>query len=151
VKKIIILLLVNICWDSKIWAQCKRTAIVHSTIVGYAKSGVVLGMEAGVWPIMGKIGAMAGILMYDQKFINIKGEGESYINFDVIGRLIYKLSRTGSDNPQAFTVYGSLRGMYGASYRAYRSLGDYSLLGIEPCYSNKTGPGINFLFTTRLN
>jgi len=149
-KKLLSLLLAFISWDSPVFSQCQSNAIVYTLSPGYAKTGVTLGMEAGLWPVVSKIGVMGGLMMYGREMVN-KGQKETFVDLDVTGRLIYKITRTGSDNPQAFTVYGSVRGMYGASYRAYWSLGEYSLLGIEPCISNKTGTGVNLLFTTRLN
>jgi hypothetical protein len=107
-------------------------------------------MEGGIWPVASKLGVMAGLAMYDQKTVNTKGERVPVVDLDATGRLMYKLTRTGSENPQVFTLFGSVRGMLGVSYRCYVSLGESSLLGIEPCYSNKTGPGVNLLFTTRL-
>jgi len=149
-KKLLLLLLAFISWDNSIFAQCESNAIVYTISPGYFKTGPSLGMEAGLWPNANKVGVMGGFVMYGRETVN-KGVKETVVDLDVTGRLVYKITPTGSDNPQMFTLYGSLRGMIGASYRVYWSLGEYSLFGIEPCYSNKTGPGVNILFTTRLN
>jgi len=148
-KKLIMLLLSFIAWDSSVFAQCERNAIVFSLSPGYSKTGPSLSMEAGLWPVISRVGIMGGVAMYSQKQV-IKGKEETFIDLDVTGRLLYKITRTGSDYPQLFTLFASIRGMYGASYRAYFSPSEDLLIGIEPTVSNKTGLGINILLTTRL-
>jgi len=63
--------------------------------------------------------------------------------------VIYKLTRTGSDHPQLITLFGTVRGVVGMSYRAYWSIGEYSLVGVEPVVS-RLGLGVNLIFTGRL-
>lgn len=137
-----------ISWDSKIFAQCESNAFVFSLSPGITVSGAVLSMEAGIWPVDGRVGVLAGPMMYDEK--HTTKDAETVTQMDFGGRIIYKLTKLGSNSPQLFTVFGSVRGMIGASYRAYFSIGETQLLGIEPCYSNKTGAGVNLLFTARL-
>lgn len=106
-------------------------------------------MEAGIWPIHGKLGVFAGPLMYDEKVSTAKGD-EKLTQIDFIGRVIYKLTATGSDRPQLITLFGTVRGLYGASYRAYWSIGETQLLGVEPNYTSRLGVGVNLIFTARL-
>lgn len=139
-----------ISWDSKIFAQCEPNAFVISLSPGITVSGAVLSMEAGIWPVQGKVGVLTGPMMYDEKHTTKEGT-ETLTQIDFSGKVIYKVTKLGSNNPQLFTLFGSVRGMIGASYRGYISICETQLFGIEPFYSNKTGPGVNVLFTARLN
>ena len=143
------LLLAHICWDSNVFAQCETNAIVVSIAPGYSKSGVVFNMEAGLWPVAGKLGILGGPIIYNEEMID-KGENAKVAQLDFTGRLIYKVTELGDNSPQIFTLFGTVRGTVGASNRCYFSLGRDDLLGLEPFYSNKTGMGINLLFTTKL-
>lgn len=138
-----------ISWDSKIFAQCEPNAFVFSLSPGITKSGAILSMETGIWPIAGKVGILAGPAMYDEKHTTKEGT-ETVTQIDFSGRIIYKITKLGSNSPQLLTAFGSVRGMIGASYRFYFSIGETQLFGIEPFYSNKTGVGVNLLFTARL-
>ena len=109
----------------------------------------MLSMEGGIWPIQGRIGVMAGPLMYDERASTEKGT-DKYTQVDLSGRVIYKITELGSDNPQLITVFGTVRGLLGVSYRSYVSVGQTALLGIEPVYVNRLGMGVNLIFTQRL-
>jgi hypothetical protein len=146
-KKLITLLL--FFFNGSSFAQCDNNAYVFSITPGITKSGAIFSMEAGIWPIAGKIGIMAGPMIYDEKYI-IKDGTEKITQMDFAGRITYKLTSTGSNSPQLFTLSGSVRGMLSISYRCYFSIGERELLGIEPFYANKIGPGVNILFTARL-
>jgi len=149
-KKLLLFLLSHISWDSSVFAQCESNAIVYTLSPGYAKTGPSLSMEAGLWPVISKVGVMGGLIMYGQE-TDYKGKKEVVAVLDVTGRVVYKLTKTGSNSPQVFTLFGSIRGMVGTSYRAYVSPSGDLLIGIEPFISNKTGLGVNILFTQRLN
>lgn len=131
------------------FSQCDTNAFVFNLTPGVTQSGAWFSMEAGIWPVQGKVGVMAGPLMYDEKITTAKG-AERHTEVDVIGRVIYKITEVGSDRPQLITVFGTVRGLYGASYRAYWSIGDTQLLGVEPNYVNRLGVGVNLIFTARL-
>lgn len=146
-KKLFLFLLCQGSLES--YSQCEPSTFVFNLTPGVTQSGTFLGMEAGIWPIDGKLGAMAGPLMYDEKVPTAKGT-ERLTEIDLIGRVIYKLTPPGSDHPQLVTVFGTVRGLAGASYRAYISIGDTQLLGIEPMYVNRLGVGVNILFTAKL-
>lgn len=148
-KYLFIFILSFIAWDSPIFAQCEPSTFVFSLSPGVTQSGAYLSMEGGIWPIQGKLGASAGPVMYDEKVTTIKGI-ETLTHIDAIGRVIYKLTRTGSECPQLITVFATVRGLVGASYRAYWSIDDTKLLGVEPNYMNRLGLGVNVIFTTRL-
>lgn len=130
-------------------SQCDPSTFVFSLAPGITQSGAFFSMEGGVWPIAGKLGAMAGPMMYDEKITGDKGT-EKLAQVDLIARVIYKVTETGSDHPQLITMFGTARGLLGLSYRAYWSLGEYSLIGIEPMYVNRLGLGVNLIFTGRL-
>lgn len=87
--------------------------------------------------------------MYDEKQRTGK-ETERVTQVDLSARLIYKLTETGSDHPQLITAFATVRGLVGGSYRAYWSISETKLLGIEPVYINRLGAGVNLIFTTRL-
>lgn len=146
-KKLFLFLLMQGSLDC--FAQCESSAFVFNLTPGVTQAGTWFSMEAGIWPIEGKLGVMAGPVMYDEKVLTGKGT-EKITQVDGIGRLIYKLTETGSDYPQLATVFATVRGMLGASYRAYWSIGRTELLGIEPVYINRLGVGVNLLFTARL-
>jgi hypothetical protein len=92
---------------------------------------------------------MAGALMYDEKVTTGKSS-EKLTQLDLSGRVIYKITEVGSSCPQLVTLFATVRGLLGASYRAYWSISDTQLLGIEPTYVTRLGAGINLIFTTRL-
>jgi hypothetical protein len=146
-KKLLFFLL----FSSSLYAfsQCEPSTFVFSICPGITKSGAYLSMEGGIWPIAGKLGVMAGALMYDEKVSTGKGT-EKLTQLDLSGRIIYKITQVGSSCPQLATVFATVRGLLGVSYRAYWSLGETQLLGIEPMYVNRLGAGVNLLFTTRL-
>jgi hypothetical protein len=146
-KNILFILLFSCSLDS--FCQCDQSAFVVSISTGITKSGAYLAMEGGIWPIEGKLGVMAGALMYDEKVTTAKGS-EKLTQMDLSGRLIYKITEVGSNHPQLVTLFATVRGLFGASYRAYWSLSDTQLLGIEPMYVNRLGAGVNIIFTTRL-
>jgi hypothetical protein len=148
-KKLLLFLLAHISWDCPLFAQCEPSTFVFNLTPGITKSGAFFSMEAGIWPIEGRLGAMAGPLMYNEKHHTAKGI-EKLTEIDLIGRAIYKLTPTGSDYPQLVTVFGTVRGMVGISYRAYISIGETQLVGIEPMYINRLGVGVTLLFTARL-
>lgn len=148
-KKLTTFLLALISWDSNLFAQCEPSTFVFSLSPGVTTSGAFFSMEAGIWPISGKLGIMAGPLMYDQKISTTKGT-EKVTQVDATARVIYKVTATGSDHPQLVTLFATVRGLLGASYRAYWSVGETQLFGIEPTYVSRLGPGVNILFTTRL-
>lgn len=129
-------------------SQCDRSAFVFNLTPGVTRSDAWFSMEAGIWPVQGKFGAMAGPLMYDEKITAAKG-AEKLTQIDFIGRVIYKITTTGSDRPQLITLFGTVRGHVGASYRAYWSIGENQLLGVEPVVS-RLGVGVNLIFTARL-
>jgi hypothetical protein len=149
VKKLIIILLAHIYCHSNLFAQCEPSTFVFSISPGVTQSGAYLAMEGGIWPIDGKLGFMAGALMYDEKVIHDKGT-EKLTQIDLSGRVIYKLTKVGSNCPQLITAFATVRGLLGASYRAYWSIGETQLLGVEPMYVNRLGVGVNILFTTGL-
>lgn len=131
------------------FSQCESSTFVFSLTPGLTQSGAYFSMEAGVWPIQGRLGVMAGPLMYDEKVTTTKGT-EKITQVDVIARVIYKLTEAGSNHPQLVTVFATARGLLGASYRAYWSIGRTELIGIEPMYVNRLGLGVNVVFTARL-
>jgi hypothetical protein len=147
-KHLLFFLLSFITLDNT-FAQCEPSTFVFSLSPGITQSSAYLSMEGGIWPIEGKIGVMAGAMMYDEKVHNGKG-ADKLTQMDAIGRVIYKLTPTGSECPQLVTVFGTVRGLYGASYRAYWSIGETQLVGVEPVYVNRLGVGVNILFTVRL-
>lgn len=130
------------------FSQCDRSAFVFNLAPGVTQSGAWFSMEAGIWPVQGKVGVTAGPLMYDEKITTAKG-AERLTQIDFIGRVIYKLTSTGSDHPQLITLFGTVRGLVGASYRAYWSIGENQLIGVEPVVS-RLRLGVNLLFTARL-
>lgn len=130
------------------FSQCDANAFVFNLAPGVTQSGAWLSMEAGIWPVQGKLGVFAGPLMYDEKITTAKGD-ERLTQIDFMGRVIYKLTATGSDRPQLITVFGTVRGLMGASYRAYWSIGETQLVGVEPVV-NRLGLGVNLIFTQRL-
>lgn len=143
-------LLAHICWDSNIFAQCdKMNAFVFSLNAGYAKTGVVFGMEAGLWPIAGRVGILAGPVLYTRQEV-VKGKIETITDLDFGGRLVFKLTDLGDNSPQMLTLYGTCRGMIGGSLRMYLSISESDLISVEPFYTNRTGPGFYILFTSRL-
>jgi hypothetical protein len=131
------------------FSQCEPSTFVFNLTPGATQSGAFFSMEAGLWPIAGKLGVMAGPLMYDEKVTTAKGM-EKITQIDLIGRVIYKLTATGSDHPQLVTLFGTVRGLLGVSYRAYWSIGETQMFGIEPVYVNRLGIGVNLIFTARL-
>lgn len=114
------------------FSQCDHSAFVFNLTPGVTRSGAWFSMEAGIWPVQGKFGATAGPVMYDEKITTAKGD-EKLTQIDFIGRVIYK----------------TVRGLYGASYRAYWSIGETQLIGVEPVVS-RLGVGVNLIFTARL-
>lgn len=142
------LLLAFISWDSSVFAQCENNAFVFSISPGYSKTGIVFGMEAGLWPA-GKVGIMAGPIMYNRQQVG-KDKTETLTELDFGGRIIYKLTELGSNSPQLLTLFGTVKGMLGISCRGYVSLGENDLIGIEPFYANRVGAGVNIIFTTKL-
>lgn len=130
------------------FSQCDRSAFVFNLTPGVTRSGAWFSMEAGIWPVQGKLGATAVPVMYDEKITTAKG-AERLTQIDFIRRVIYKVTATGSDHPQLITLFGTIRGQVGASYRAYWSIGETQLLGVEPVVS-RLGVGVNLLFTARL-
>jgi hypothetical protein len=131
------------------FAQCDPNTFVLSLVPGVTQSGAIFSMEAGIWPIRGKVGIMAGPTMYDEKISTEKGT-EHITHVDLSGRLIYKITEVGSDWPQLVTLFGTVRGLLGISYRGYMSLGESALIGIEPVYVNRLGAGVNLIITMRL-
>lgn len=92
---------------------------------------------------------MAGPLMYDEK-VNTGKAVEKLTQVDFIGRVIYKITEVGSSRPQLVTLIGTVRGLVGASYRAYWSIGQTQLIGFEPVWVSRLGVGVNLIFTARL-
>jgi hypothetical protein len=131
------------------FAQCEPSTFVFTLSPGVTQSGAYLSMEGGIWPIEGRLGVMAGALMYDEKVATGK-VSEKLTQMDLSGRVIYKITEVGSSHPQLVTVFATVRGLLGASYRAYWSIGETQLLGIEPMYITRLGAGVNIIFTTRL-
>lgn len=147
-----LLIIVCIISTLNVCGQCdQKTAFVFSLAPGYSKTGFVFNMEAGLWPVAGRIGILAGPVIYSQQHqVTGKTETETITDLDVAGRLVFKLTELGNNSPQLITVFGTARGNLGASYRGYMSVGQYNLLGIEPFYGTKTGVGIGLIFTTQL-
>lgn len=146
-------LLIAVCIIStlNVFGQCdQKTAFVFSLAPGYSKTGFVFNMEAGLWPVDGRLGILAGPVLYSQQHQDAKGNTETVAGFDVAARVVYKLTDLGYNSPQLITVYGTAHGNVGGSYRGYISLGRYDLLGVEPFYGTKTGIGVGLIFTTRL-
>lgn len=131
------------------FSQCDPSTFVFNLTPGVTQSGTFFSMEAGIWPIQGKLGVFAGPLMYDEKINTGKGD-ERLTQIDFMGRVIYKLTETGSDHPQLITAFGTVRGLVGASYRAYWSIGQTQLIGVEPVWVSRLGLGVNLIFTARL-
>lgn len=131
------------------FSQCDPSTFVFSLTPGVTQSGAFFSMEAGIWPIQGKLGVFAGPMMYDEK-INTGKSTEKLTQVDFLGRVIYKLTNAGSDHPQLITAFGTVRGLVGGSYRAYWSIGETQLIGVEPMYVNRLGLGVNLIFTARL-
>lgn len=131
------------------FSQCDPSTFVFTLSPGITQSGAYFSMEAGIWPIEGRLGVMAGPLMYDEKVTTAKGQ-EKITQIDAMARVIYKLTRVGSNSPQLVTVFATARRLLGASYRAYWSIGQSELIGIEPMYVSRLGLGVNLLFTARL-
>lgn len=148
-KKLFISLLMLISCHTNTFAQCEPSTFVFSISPGATRSGAYLSLEGGIWPIQGKLGILAGPMMYDEN-VNTGKETDKVTRIDAIGRVIYKLTGTGSTCPQLVTVFGTVRGLVGASYRAYMSIGETQLIGIEPGYTSRLGAGVNIIFTTRL-
>jgi hypothetical protein len=148
-KHLFLFLLAFISSHTHLFAQCEPSTFVFSISPGITQSGAYLAMEGGIWPIDGKLGVMAGPIMYDEKITTDKGT-EKLMQIDLSGRLIYKLTKVGSNCPQMVTAFATVRGLLGASYRAYWSIGETQLLGVEPVYVNRLGVGVNLLFTVRL-
>jgi hypothetical protein len=148
-KKLIMLLLAHICWDSSVFAQCENNAFVFSISPGYSRTGVTFAMEAGLWPAAGRVGIMGGPIMYNRQQVG-KYKTETLTDLDFEGRIIYKLTALGSNSPQLVTLFGTVKGMLGISYRGYISLSENDLIGIEPFYANRVGAGVNIIFTTKL-
>lgn len=146
-KKLILLFFFSGSLDS--FSQCDPSAFVFNLTPGVTQSGAFFSMEAGIWPIQGKLGVFAGPVMYDEKITTAK-DNEKLTQIDFVGRVIYKLTEAGSDRPQLITLFGTVRGLVGASYRAYWSIGDTQLLGVEPMYVSRLGVGVNLIFTARL-
>ena len=129
-------------------AQCDPSTFVFSISPGITQSGFHLSLEGGIWPITGRFGGMLGVLMYDEKIVTAKGS-ETLTQIDAMARGIYKLTPTDATFPQVLTAFVTARGVYGASYRAYMSIGEYEMVGIEPVIS-RLGAGVNILITMRL-
>jgi hypothetical protein len=146
-KHLLLIFLFSCSLDS--FSQCEPSTFVFSLAPGVTQSGAYLAMEGGIWPIAGKLGVMAGPVMYDEKVTTGKGT-EKLTQLGLSGRVIYKITQVGSSCPQLVTVFATVRGLLGASYRAYWSLSDTQLLGVEPMYVNRLGAGVNLIFTTRL-
>lgn len=146
-KRLLLLWIFSGSLDS--FSQCDPSTFVFNLTPGVTQSGAFFSMEAGIWPIQGKLGVMAGPMMYDEK-INTGKAIERLTQIDFMGRVIYKLTETGSDHPQLITAFGTVRGLVGASYRAYWSIGETQLIGVEPIYVNRLGLGVNLIFTARL-
>lgn len=147
-KKIIIpiLLLSSIA----LHAQCDQaTTWVFSISPGYSKTGITFNMEAGLWPVDGRVGILAGPVMYSRQEV-VKDKTETITDIDLAGRLVFKLTDLGDNCPQLVTLFGTVRGNVGASYRGYLSLGRSDVIGVEPFYGTKTGVGVSIIFTTRL-
>lgn len=146
-------LLIAVCIISTltVCGQCdQKTAFVVSLAPAYSKTGFVFNMEAGLWPVDGRLGILAGPVLYSQQHRDAKGNTETVTGFDAAARVVYKLTDLDNNSPQLITVYGTAHGNVGASYRGYISLGRYDLVGVEPFYGTKTGIGIGLIFTTRL-
>src|SRR6185369_3618376 len=111
-KKLLLFLLAHISWDSYLFAQCEPSTFVFSLTPGVTASGAIFSMEGGIWPIQGKIGIMAGPLMYDEKFRTEKGS-EKFTQIDFSGRVIYKLTEVGCSHPQLATMFATVRGLVG--------------------------------------
>jgi hypothetical protein len=148
-KHLLLFLLAHISWDSKTFAQCDPSAFVVTLSPGVTQSGAYFSMEAGIWPIDGRLGAMAGPLMYDERVPTEKGS-EKLTQIDLLARVIYKLTHTGSDYPQVVSAFGTVRGLVGVSYRSYMSIGRSEMIAIEPVWVNRLGLGVNVLITMRL-
>jgi hypothetical protein len=130
--------------------QCDQaTAWVFSISPGYAKTGITFSMEAGLWPVDGRVGILAGPVVYSRREV-VKDKTETLTDIDFAGRLIFKLTELGNNCPQLVTLYGTVRGNVGASFRGYLSLGRSDLIGIEPFYGTRSGIGFSLVFTTRL-
>lgn len=147
-KKLIIPILLSL--SVSVHAQCDQaTAWVFSIAPGYAKTGITFSMEAGLWPVDGRVGILAGPVMYSRQEV-VKDKTETIIDIDLAGRLVFKITDLGDNCPQLVTIYGTARGNVGASFRGYISLGRSDILGIEPFYGTRTGIGVSVIFTTRL-
>jgi hypothetical protein len=146
-KNLLLIFLFSCSLDS--FSQCEPSTFVFSISPGITQSGAYLSMEGGIWPIEGRLGVMAGALMYDEKVATGK-VSEKLTQLDLSGRVIYKITEVGSSCPQLATLFATVRGLLGVSYRAYWSIGETQLLGIEPMYVTRLGAGVNLIFTTRL-
>jgi hypothetical protein len=147
-KSILISVLILLSIAAK--AQCDQaTAWVFSISPGYAKTGITFSMEAGLWPVDGRVGILAGPVMYSRREV-IKDKTETITDLDFTGRLIFKITELGDNCPQLVTIYGTARGNVGGSFRGYISLGRSDIIGVEPFYGTRTGVGVSIIFTTRL-
>lgn len=146
-KKLLLLWFFSGSLDS--FSQCDPSTFVFSISPGVTQSGAFFSIEGGIWPIRGKLGVMAGPLMYDEKVNTAKGD-ERLTYVDFAARVIYKVTEVGSSHPQLLTLFGTMRGLIGVSYRAYWSVSESVLLGVEPMYVSRLGGGVNLIFTARL-
>lgn len=141
-------MLITLLLSTTASAQCDALyAPVASINAGYA-TGVVFSIEGGLWPVNARIGALAGPMVYSRQEV-AKGRTETFVELDVIGRLVYRLTDLGARFPQAVTCFGTVKGVYGGSYRGYISLSEGEMLGVEAGWF-RHGPFVGITFCSKL-
>src|ERR1044072_6929347 len=99
-----LLIAVCIICTLNVCGQCdQKTAFVFSLAPAYSKTGFVFNMEAGLWPVDGRVGVLAGPVLYSEQHLDAKGNTETVTDFDVAGRVVFKLTDLGNDSPQLIT------------------------------------------------
>lgn len=134
----------------------KRLSIVGNLSGGGNRNGFTTGMELGVWGVDQPIGATVGFLVKNDFVQQQTLDKTTFISkeptIDLIFRLTAKVAQSYDDQfYHVLTAYALLKGDFGGSYRLYKKLSDYTLLGVEPVYSYRYGVGANAVLTFVLN
>lgn len=122
-----------------------------SVWAGVNKLGFNVGMEFGVWGVDQPFGGTLGFVIsndYVESIIDGKTQMKKEPTLDLILRLTAKVAQNEAGTVfHMVTGYGTINGDFGGSYRLYRAIGDYVLVGLEPKYSGKYGGSCNGVLT----
>lgn len=152
-KKYAILLALATCLTLTAGAQCYRATNQSTSLAfGMDHNGPTETFEMGLWGVDQPFGGDVGFMVYNVSSIydDRDGKPHAYLNGTLAAhlRLTYKVYHDLDFNTyHLVTTYVTSSGGVGASYRAYKPIGNNFMVGLEPSVSSDRGWNLGLVLT----